>query len=76
VEEFLEGLMDPTGFGFLFLERLESHTLVSAMCRSHRVEHSHDRAAPRRGPGASARGLGHPRGTSQVSNFAKGKRGI
>jgi predicted ATP-grasp superfamily ATP-dependent carboligase len=75
VEEFLEGLQDPTGFGFLFLERLESHPQVSAMCGPtvssiRMIVLLHDG-----GPELLHADWGIPAGRSQVSNFAKGETG-
>ena len=75
VKEFLAGLFDPTGFGFTFLERLESHPEVRAMCGAtvsslRLIVLLHDE-----GPELMHADWGVPAGRSHVSNFAKGETG-
>ncbi len=72
VEEYLGGLVDPTGFGFLFLELLESHVDVRAICGPtvssvRMIVLLHDD-----GPELIHADWGIPSGRSAVSNFAKG----
>jgi len=75
VKEFLAGLFDPTGFGFTFLEHLESHPEVRAMCGAtvssvRMIVLLHDN-----GPELLLAEWGVPAGPSHVSNFAKGETG-
>ena len=72
VEDFLAGLLDPTGFGFLFLEHLESHEQIRALCGPtissvRMIVLLHDD-----GPELIHADWGIPSGRSPVSNFAKG----
>jgi hypothetical protein len=75
VEEFLAGLLDPTGYGFTFLEHLESHAEVREMCGDavssvRMIVLLHDE-----GPELIHADWAVPAGRSHVSNFAKGETG-
>jgi hypothetical protein len=75
VEEFVGRLVDPTGYGFTFLEHLESHPEVRAMCGDavssiRMIVLLHDE-----GPELIHADWAVPAGRSVVSNFAKGETG-
>jgi hypothetical protein len=75
VEEFLEGLVDPTGFGFAFLEHLESHPSVREMCGDAVSSVRMVVLLGDDGPRLFHADWAVPAGRSVVSNFAKGETG-
>jgi hypothetical protein len=75
VEEFLARLSDPTGFGIAFVEKLETHPAIGALCGEAVSSLRVIVLVGRDGPALLHADWAIPAGRSMVSNFAKGETG-
>lgn len=75
VEEFLARLVDPTGFGILLVEKLETHPAIGDLCGDAVSSVRAIVLVGRDGPEILHADWAIPSGRSMVSNFAKGETG-